>query len=268
MSLTPAERLLQRFGITEPEEIDLEAIAYAVNAKVRYRRLEGCEARIVGTTDAAIISVHVGSSPRRKRFSIAHELGHWHHHRGQCLACRVEEMSGDDRGSMHPERVANRFAADLLLPNYLFRPIARQHSKLNFKTVNALADLFSTSLTATAIRLVESDHFPAFLVCHGPKGRKWFTRAPSLPSKWFPQDSLDADSFAFGVQFGAQRDDPLPRKIGADAWFDRAEAARFEVQEQTVRTGDFETLTLVLVTDEGMLAESAHAPKPHRNHKF
>ena len=48
MLLSPAERLLQELGVTEPDEIDLEAIAYYVNARVRYRRLDGCEARIIG----------------------------------------------------------------------------------------------------------------------------------------------------------------------------------------------------------------------------
>jgi hypothetical protein len=42
-------------------------------------------------------------------------------------------------------------------------------------------------------------------------------------------------------------------KIGADAWFDRREAERFEVLEQTVRTAADEILTLVLITDGEML---------------
>jgi hypothetical protein len=36
--LTPAEALLQELGITEPEEIDLEAIAYHIGGRVRFRR--------------------------------------------------------------------------------------------------------------------------------------------------------------------------------------------------------------------------------------
>ncbi len=47
----------------------------------------------------------------------------------------------------------------------------------------------------------------------------------------------------------------MPRKIGADAWFDRRDADRFEVQEQTFRTGDNEILTLVLIRDGAMLEE-------------
>jgi hypothetical protein len=253
MALSPAERLLQELGVTEPNEIDLEAIAYYVNARVRYRRLDGCEARIIGTDDEAIITVNANSAHRRRRFSIAHELGHWHHHRGKCLACRVDEYH--PRDALSPERSADTYAADLLMPYYLFRPLARQQGKLTFKAVAALADTFDASKPATAIRLVESDCSPAVLICHGPKGRKWFTRSPSVPRKWFPQDILDADSYAFGIQFGGRSDDPMPRKIGADAWFDRWDAERFEVHEQTIRTSSAETLTLVLISDPKMLED-------------
>jgi hypothetical protein len=156
---------------------------------------------------------------------------------------------------MSPEKVADGYAADLLMPRYLFQPCARQHARLNFDTVGRLADLFSVSLTATAIRLIDFDHFPAFVISHSPHGRNWFARAPSVPRRWFPRQELDADSFAFGVQFGGRPDDPTPRKTDADAWFDRSEASRYMVQEQTVRVGRSETLTLVLVDDAAMLEE-------------
>lgn len=251
--LTPAERLLQELGITEPQEIDLEAIAFHLGARVRYRRLEGCEARIIGRNDAAIITIGEGCTPRRKRFSLAHEIGHWTHHKGQRLVCRVEESRPQDK--MSPERVANTFAADLLMPRYLFAPAARVFSKLSFKTVRDLAGVFRTSIPATAIRLVDLGHSPALLVCHSSLGRKWFTRGPDVPSRWFPRDNLDADSFAFGVLHLGQQDDTMPRRTGAEAWFDRWEAQKYEVYEQTVRTDDDEVLTLVLITDLRMLEE-------------
>jgi hypothetical protein len=251
MALTQAEHLLQELGVTEPSEIDLDAIAYHVNARVRYRPLDGCEARIVGSGDRAIITVNASSIPSRKRFSIAHELGHWRNHRGQCLVCRADDYSPTH--ALAPEQVANTYAADLLMPNYLFQPISRQYGKLTFKTVNALSDIFETSKTATGFRFITSDHSPAILVCHRPKGRKWFVRAPSVPSKWFPRDDLDAESFAMSVLFGNGPDDPSPRKIGADAWFDRRDAERFEVHEQTIRIGHDEILTLVLISDPAML---------------
>jgi hypothetical protein len=60
--VTPAERLLQELGVTEPGEIDLEAIAFHLGAHVRYRTLDGCEARIIGSNDTAIITVNERSS--------------------------------------------------------------------------------------------------------------------------------------------------------------------------------------------------------------
>ena len=126
--LTPAERLLQKLGITEPGEIDLEAIAFHLGARVRYRKLEGCEARIIGCNDTAIITIGKDCSDRRKRFSLAHEIGHWTHHKGQTHVCRVEESL--PQGRMSPERVANTYAADLLMPRYLFDPVARAYPKL------------------------------------------------------------------------------------------------------------------------------------------
>lgn len=251
--LSQAERILQSLGVTDPREIDLEAIAYHMNAIVRYRKLDGCEARIMGAGDRAIISVSEASIPRRKRFSIAHELGHWTHHRGKQLACRAEE-SYSDRAKQH-EREANRFASDMLLPRYLFDPISKEHKKFNFGTVKALADVFDASKSAVARRLVEFDHTPSLLICHGPNGRRWFVRSPSVPTHWFPQNDLDPDSFAFGVQFGRERDNPTMRKIGADAWFDSHRANRFEVREQTIRVSDQDTLTLIELLDEDMLED-------------
>lgn len=253
MSLRVAEQLLQELGVTEPGEIDLEAIAFYRRARVRYRPLGGCEARIIGRENEAIISVRANSNPRRKRFSIAHELGHWHYHRGQCLTCRAEDYR--PRDTLSPERVADAYAADLLMPRYLLDPLARQHKKLTFKAVTVLSEEFKVSNTAMAIRLVEGNHSPAVLVCHGTRGRKWFTRAPSVPERWFPQDTLDAQSFAFGILFGNSNDDPIPRKIGADAWFERWEAERYDLLEQTIRTGPDEVLSLVLIIDERMMAD-------------
>src|SRR5260370_5770280 len=71
-ALTPAEALLQELGITGPEETDLEAIAYHVSARVRFRPLCGCEAHILACGGTASIPVKRGQPPRRKRLHIAH----------------------------------------------------------------------------------------------------------------------------------------------------------------------------------------------------
>jgi hypothetical protein len=240
-------------GITEPGEIDLEAVAWHMGARVRYRVLDRCEARIIGAGDRAVITVNAASSRRRQRFSIGHELGHWHYDRGRVLFCAAEDIGRASAERLGPERVADRFASSLLMPDYIFRPVASAHRRTTFEAVRAIADIFATSRTATAIRLVEGSYFTGCLVCHEPHGRKWFARSPDVPERWFPRQDLAGDSFAFGVLFGDAPEDAFPRRVGAEAWFDRGEAERYEVHEQTIRIGDGEILTMVRIDDEAML---------------
>lgn len=253
--LTAAEQLLQSLGVTEPSEIDLEAIAYDRGAVVTYRPLKGCEARIVGAGDRAVITVDThGGTPARRRFSTAHELGHWHHHRGKCSICRADDIGNYRRNPLDPERVADAYAADLLLPIYLFAPRADKLKTATFEAVDKLREEFQTSITATALRLVEFGPEPAMLVCHGKAGRKWFRRPAHIPERWFPKDELDSESYAFEVLHGGVG---RSRRavIGADAWFDRFGADQFEVYEQTHKIGDDDVLTIIVFKDDRMIED-------------
>lgn len=249
--MTPAEKLLQSLGIDDPKEIDLEAIAWHMGALVKRRPLDGCEALIVGNQRKAIISVNSLSIETRQRFSIAHEIGHWHHHRGRILFCEGRDF-GSPTSPISPEKQADDFASDLILPNYIFLPIIRKIKRLNLKIVRDIAGQFRASLTATLIKLVMSDYFPIMLVCHSQSGRKWPCRPPSLQRFWFPREELDPESPAFDLLFRGGREDTIPRKIGADAWFDFRGAERYEVHEQSFSLPGNEILTLLILPDSAM----------------
>lgn len=159
-----AEKLLEHLGISRPEEIDVEAIAAFCGAIVRYEVLKSSEARIVGFGDKAIITVNGSSSRGHQRFSVGHELGHWLLDRGRvAFECDTKVMAAEWTGNSR-ERLANRYAADLLLPTWMFCPRVRS-KPITFATVEELASVFEMSLTATAIRLVEHGPLPAMVVC-------------------------------------------------------------------------------------------------------
>lgn len=63
-------------------------------------------------------------------------------------------------------------------------------------------------------------------------------------------------SFAFGVQFGGRSDNNAPRNVSADAWFDRNDAARLMVREQTIRVANDETVSLIII-DKKMTNEES-----------
>lgn len=255
--VTAAEQALMALGITEPGEIDVEVVARSLGAKVKYRPLKSCEARIVGQNGHAIITVDSGTKLRRRRFSIGHELGHWHRHRGLCLKCRSADIgrqtSDGRRTPPTAELQADGYASDLLLPGYIFRPLAGDIERLTLDSVKALADLFDTSITATAIRALGTNRFPTLLVCHSQDGMRWFRRPPIVPDRWFPRSDLQPESPTFSMLFNGVPARQHPVTVKASCWFDTGAAERFTVTEQTFALPNSRVATLVSLTNPKML---------------
>src|ERR1043166_7315367 len=214
-SAPKAEGILKDLGVTDPKEIEAEAIAWHLGARVRYRSLQNCEARIVGAGDAAIITVDEGVSPQRKRFSVCHELGHWIHHRKRIIFCGADEIELPSADSASLERAADRFASELLMPAYLFVPIAQSLGRPSMHVVRRLSEIFNTSLSATAIRLVEINALPILLASHGRSGRRWFARSQSVTGAWMPRSILSHDSAAFTMIFGRAPAAMPPKSVSA-----------------------------------------------------
>lgn len=92
----------------------------------------------------------------RRRFTVAHELGHWLLHRGleEYLAHRSEDdlpRLKEVRRAM--ETQADEFAANLLIPLRLLRRTLRQVDATNTSGVLALSREFDVSRTAMGIRV-------------------------------------------------------------------------------------------------------------------
>lgn len=253
-SFSRAERRLLELGITKPNEIDIEAIAWDEGVQVRYSNLKGCEARLVGVGDRAIVSIRETADECRKRFSLAHELGHWNYHRGRSFECRVEDWVDSYTSKPVEEREADRYAAELLMPAYMFKPLTGSIKHPTFDGVKELAEQFRTSLTATAIRLVDMNTWPLLLLCHSEQGRIWFKRSKDIPERWFPQKELDVDSLAFDRMFSGI-DRIRSQKIDADAWFNIRQAEGYEIVEDSIRISTSQILTLLWIEDEEMLEE-------------
>jgi Zn-dependent peptidase ImmA (M78 family) len=252
MAVTAAERILMGLGITEPKEIDLEAIAWSRGAVVEYRPLDRCDATIVGTDRRAVITVNSRSSPERRRFSIEHELGHWHHHRGRLLFCGDKDVENPADDALNPERHANEFASDLILPLYLLKPRLRKIKRLTIAAIREIGEEYSASLTAILIKIVQSNQFPVLAVCHTPKRRRWFKRADMVPGWWFPLERLDRATFAADMLFNGAAEQAFPRKMGADSWFEFRNCDRFEIQEQSFMLPGPEVLTVLTIPADGL----------------
>jgi len=245
--------LLEELGITEPHDIKVEAIAEYCGATIVYEPLTGCDARILGHGDRAVIAVNSISLRERQRFSGAHELGHWMRDRGKIAFACAEMVFAAEWGEENPEVRANRYAADLLLPPPMFSPRAK-NKDITLATARNLAKDFQTSLTATAIRLVELGSFPAMIVCYELGKRRWFTRGPDVPSVLWPLNEPGRGTVAYDLIEGTATSDG-PVDVYADSWFDLPGAGRYEVREDSVRISDRFVLSLLWWKDERQILD-------------
>lgn len=234
---TAGEGLVASFGITSPKDLDVTAIARVLGATVRHEPLVGCEARIIGTDKRAIIRVNSTSHPTRQRFSVAHEIAHWHfdRHRGLLICSASDVEKGDYPQRNIVERNADRVASHILMPRYLVEPVIGRLSTLTFDTVRAVGTAFKTSMTASAIRLVDMNLLPTVLVCHREASRAWFVRARDVPDYWFPRSKCVPGNPSAGRT-----------RVPAANWFDCPEADDAELTQESLTGGpNGEVLTLL-----------------------
>lgn len=100
-------------------------------------------------------------SPGRRRFTVAHELGHWYLHASHEPGERFERYCrGQDlKSTRSQEGEANEFAAALLMPEQLVAEAAEQ-MRMN---IPVLAKRFDVSIPAMRLRLLTSNLLPEWM---------------------------------------------------------------------------------------------------------
>ena len=156
-----AQELLRTSGIAKPP-VEVEQIAAALGVEVVVEPLEETvSGLLVVRKSRATIGINELHHPHRRRFSIAHELGHYTLHRyvsnvfvDSTLTFYRDEKSAD--GVYRQEIEANSFAAELLMPEDFIRYHLERH-KIDLhdeQAVERLARDFGVSMQALTIRLV------------------------------------------------------------------------------------------------------------------
>lgn len=257
------DELLAKCYVDCPDDIDLELIAFQEGLDVRDEQLVGCEASLVGYGDKGIIKVTPGVSPERRRFSIAHEIGHWEQHRGQSFSCRIEERALD-KTARSKEREADDYASSLMMPTNLFKEaIASRKGSVSLALIRDLGLDFRASFPAAAIRYVELSGEPVVLVFNGAgSGRWWSSRSKRVPEHRWIKKQLESDSFAHDL-LTAGDGEKQNGKMPAEIWFDGIAEDRYELMEYSVRFQEG-VYTLLHLTDEALLEERLSAKRAWR----
>ncbi len=216
-----ALRLWKLYGLESPRDLVLEDLAMARGILVMDGRLDSAAARLVRSGDIGIarISDRI-REPGRRKFAIAHEIGHWELHKkhSHLLACTDEDMLAR-YGASPLETEASVFAGSLLMPDYLFveRVDGRRPTRA---VINDLCDYFGTTFTATALRYVEtSNDYYVFVLAENNRVRWWRASDSFGEHKlWIDNKTVLPRDSAAASFFRGESVPPDPQPMDLRAW--------------------------------------------------
>ena len=171
-------------------------------------KLEGCLITPDDKSTGSIL-IHKNRPETRKRYTIAHELGHylspWHKPAtGAGFQCSARDMAADMTfkvdSAMRMEIEANQFAAELLMPTKLFQDSLKRRKGADLEHILELADAFEVSREAAARRYVTFVDEPAAIVFSKEGVIRYMKKSEYFPAlcikgrDGLPQDSLSAQS--------------------------------------------------------------------------
>jgi hypothetical protein len=219
-ALARARRIVAEYQLDTPSSIDIEAIAFAHGLLVVYAPLEGAAARLLRKGSRGVVRVSTGIDIEgQKRFCIAHELGHFlvHGKEESLAACTAKDMlPWQGASGLEPE--ANAFAAELLMPEEMFRSVAPRKPTLS--SLESLTESFRTTITATLYRYVELSLAVTALVATHEGKIRWFNTAKDFGYRLrAPGSTLDARTCAASF-FSAQPVSKTEADVPAQAWLD------------------------------------------------
>lgn len=175
LAVLTAEAFLDEFGLDCGGHLPDVAARLGLTIKeVEAATFEGALLRIVGTPLGTIALQRNFAEPGRKRFTLAHEIGHYvlPNQQETLSPCRVSTIESWSTSLSPAEIDANTFAAEILLPRALVNADLNMPPTLD--VVRRLAQRFGTSLTAAAVRLVELTSFRAAVVVSRGGRAAWY----------------------------------------------------------------------------------------------
>lgn len=151
-----AAAFLDHFGLKWLD--DIEAIALGLGLRIEEVPVRAFEGGLLRIKEANAGTILISNSIRdagRRRFTLAHELGHYllpNHGRGEGY-CRGQKLDSWGSSLSRMEREANEFAAEVLMPAPLISDLLA--AEPDYASASKISQRCESSLSASAYRLAE-----------------------------------------------------------------------------------------------------------------
>lgn len=245
-----AYELTNLFAIEKPEDIVVEDIAMARGVLVVEGQLDGAEARLICRGKRGIIRVKANIAEiGRKRFAVAHDLGHWELHRDIPGVNLFSESDVEINDSDPIEIEANIFASELLIPTKLIRP-RYEDVYPDLQLIKNLANEFTVSLTCAALRFISETNYGCAIVLSESDKILWWKKSRRCENIWFEREQkLHEDSLAWQCLRGMAVPEE-GEEVPAVAWLQNENLSdRHGIFEQSIGLGRYpRALSLLLVS--------------------
>lgn len=246
-----------------PVKVDEVALEYSHQCfagspvdKVQGDVLDGFEGMLAANKARSKWLILYNSAVRsegRKRFTIAHEFGHYilHRHQQDRFECGDDDIETGDGNDRDIETEADLFASTLLMPLDDFRRQVDGHP-VSFDLLGHCADRYGVSLTAAALRWIEIADKRAVVVASRDDHMLWAKSndAAFKSGAFFATRkrtiAVPGDALAHSDNCSTTSQS---QSIRAKVWFPR-EPSYVELKEMSKVAGSYDyTLTLLLMPE-------------------
>lgn len=206
--------------------LDIEKIALAIGIqKIKEISSNQFEGMLVALPDKTAGFINVNRNIRettRRRFTIAHELGHFliTTHQSK-YNCNSYDLSNYYDKTNIQEIEANQFAAELLMPEKYF--YIEIHNKTpSYALFQSLTDKFESSLTSTLIRYKDFTEESIAIVMSINSIIAWASRSNSF--KYFIESKTELPPNSCAIEYFKGNDLPTEfEEVERDIWFDASD---------------------------------------------
>ena len=218
-----ARKLYKELGLRHPLETTIEAVAWLRGARVVERPLDGSQGRLVRRKKRSYLTVSTRIRyAERRRFVIAHELGHHELHEKVMQLDVCDEDKIDEVYDQATEREANAFAAEFLMPASLWTTQVDRVGQPTFEAISELARDYQVSLTSAAVRFVKLSSERCAIALVENRRVKWSVSSDDLWQR-VPRGRV-VDSYTRARDYWEKgRVSGEPEEVPTRAWFDRPE---------------------------------------------